>query len=228
MTDDEKVFFNIALKVASLGRPSISEILTRYGYMVEADYVSLMEEACPKNTKINPDNNTEIIVYANPWFQIVKNGRYHFMRENNPKQAAVIIIEKDDCYLFVRQYRHALGKDMLELPRGSAKDDETSAQCAIRELLEESGISVKNEDIIKIGTVCPNSGVMASEVNIFFARISESEKKLNSSFDGIKEVTFIHKSKVLSMIASNEITDAFSISALMLLYVFKKAILCTS
>lgn len=225
MTDDEKVFFNIALKVASLGRPSISEILTRYGYMVEADYVSLMEEACPKNTKINSCNNTEVIVYANPWFQIVKNGRYHFMRENNPKQAAVIIIEKDDCYLFVRQYRHALGKDMLELPRGSAKDDETSAQCAIRELLEESGISVKNEDIIKIGTVCPNSGVMASEVNIFFSRISESEKKLNSSFDGIKEVTFIHKSKVLSMIASNEITDAFSISALMLLYVFKKAIL---
>ena len=143
MTNDEKVFFDLALKVASLGHPSVSEILARHAYMVEADCVSLMEEACPKNTKIDTDNNAETIVYANPWFQIVKNGRYHFMRENNSKQAAVILVERDDCYLFVRQYRHSLGKDMLELPRGSAKDNETSAQCAMRELLEESGISLK-------------------------------------------------------------------------------------
>ena len=71
VTDDEKVFFDLALKVASLGHPSVSEILARHAYMVEADCVSLMEEACPKNTKIDTDNNAETIVYANPWFQIV-------------------------------------------------------------------------------------------------------------------------------------------------------------
>lgn len=221
MTDDEKVFFDIALKVSSLGHPSVSELLTRHGYMVEADYVSLMEDACPKNTRTSSDNKSETVVYANPWFQIIKNGRYHFMRENNVQNAAVIIVESNDCYLFVRQYRHSLGKDMLELPRGSAKDNETSVQCAMRELLEESGVSLKNEDIIQIGTVCPNSGVMASEIAVFFANAGDYEKKFEPCSDGIKDVLFIHKDEVLRMIHSHEITDAFSMSALMQLLAFR-------
>ena len=220
MTDDEKVFFDLALKVASLGHPSVSEILARYGHMVEADCVSLMEEACPTNSKTDTENDSEKIVYANPWFQIIKNGRDHFMREKNAKQAAVIVVESGDFYLFVRQYRYSLRKDMLELPRGSAKENETSIKCAMRELMEESGILLKDEDIIKIGTVCPNSGVMASEVGVFFAVVNHSKQKFNPHSDGIKEVTFIHKDKVLEMISSHEITDAFSLSALMLLYAF--------
>ena len=101
MQDADEVFFNLAIKVATIGRPSISEILSRNGYMVEADTVSLMEEACPLNIKTNTEINSEKVVYSNQWFQIIKSGRYHFMRENNAKHSAVIIIESNDHYLFV-------------------------------------------------------------------------------------------------------------------------------
>jgi ADP-ribose pyrophosphatase len=222
MTDNEKIFFDLALKVATLGRPSVSEILARYGYFEEAKRMSLMEESCPTVIKIDIGNDSEKVVYSNPWFQIVKNGKYHFMREKNSNQSAVVLVESDGCYLFVNQYRHSLGKEMLELPRGSAKDNETSAQCAMREVLEESGILLKSEDIIKIGTVCPNSGVMASEVSVFFAKTSRSKAEFTPYSDGIKNVILIPKDKVLGMIASHEIKDAFSISALMLFYAFNK------
>lgn len=219
MTDDEKVFFDLARRVAVLGNPRVSEILMRHGYTVEADCVSLMEESCPKNSKTDAINDSDKVVYSNPWFQIIKNGRYHYMREKNARQSAVIIAERDDCYLFVRQYRYSLKKDMLELPRGSAKDSETSVDCAVRELMEESGLVINAEDVIKLGTVCPNSGVMASDVGVFFAKVESDQKPINTHADGIKEAVFIQKNKVLDMIRANEITDAFSLAALMMVYV---------
>ena len=55
---------------------------------------------------------------------------------------SVILIPVDENgeVLFVRQYRHAAGKDLLELPAGTRDGDELYEECAAREIREETGM----------------------------------------------------------------------------------------
>src|SRR4030042_4917527 len=43
--------------------------------------------------------------------------------------------------IFVRQYRHAAGTDLLELPAGTRDGNESYASCAAREMPEETGMA---------------------------------------------------------------------------------------
>jgi ADP-ribose pyrophosphatase len=54
--------------------------------------------------------------------------------------AAILVIKDDGNVVFVRQYRHAVGADVLELPAGIVDAGETPLECAVRELEEETGI----------------------------------------------------------------------------------------
>ena len=46
----------------------------------------------------------------------------------------VLPIDIDDVVLFVSQYRHAIGRDLLELPAGTLDEGEEPEACAQREL----------------------------------------------------------------------------------------------
>jgi ADP-ribose pyrophosphatase len=43
--------------------------------------------------------------------------------------------------LFVKQYRHATGQELLELPAGTLNKGEQPEQCALREIREETGFA---------------------------------------------------------------------------------------
>jgi ADP-ribose pyrophosphatase len=55
---------------------------------------------------------------------------------------SVVLLPIDELgrLLFVRQYRHAAGKEMLELPAGTLDEGEPPMDCARRELREETGM----------------------------------------------------------------------------------------
>src|SRR5512147_2863273 len=52
----------------------------------------------------------------------------------------IIPIDRDGNMLFVRQYRHAAGANLLELPAGTRDGDEPYEECAAREIREETGM----------------------------------------------------------------------------------------
>ena len=56
---------------------------------------------------------------------------------------AVVLLPVDNTNLiwFVRQYRHAAERLILELPAGVIEPDETPEDCALREIREEIGMS---------------------------------------------------------------------------------------
>ncbi len=71
---------------------------------------------------------------------ILSSGR-ETMREVIEHEGAVVIvaIDEDSNVLLVRQFRHAAGKDLLELPAGGIDPGETPEMTVRREMQEETG-----------------------------------------------------------------------------------------
>jgi ADP-ribose pyrophosphatase len=62
--------------------------------------------------------------------------------EHLPSIGIIPVLNNTDI-LFVTQYRHAVGKDILEIPAGKIEKDETPEQAALREMAEEIGYTGK-------------------------------------------------------------------------------------
>ena len=66
----------------------------------------------------------------------------------------IVPIDQDGNVIFVRQYRHATGQDILELPAGTRDDGEPHEECAAREAgrsdSEPSSIEIANRRSISL------------------------------------------------------------------------------
>ncbi len=156
--------------------------------------------------------------YKNPWFSVVKDGKYHYIKEVGSDNGAVVLIESDSGYVFVRISRAAhFFKEQIEAPRGYGEAHESSIEAAIREAYEEVGCSIEIGQIEKIGTVKPNSAILASNVDIFYARVGNQQ--ISEFQDNeISGVVTIAKADIQSQITKGLISDAFTLSAFALLW----------
>ena len=75
----------------------------------------------------------------------------------HPGAAAILAVTADEHLLMLKQYRHAIGKSIWEIPAGTLEPDESPLACAQRELVEESGFSAKSWDVL--GTIFPVPGL---------------------------------------------------------------------
>src|SRR5512141_598553 len=53
----------------------------------------------------------------------------------------MVPVDGDGNIVFVRQYRHPTGEELLELPAGTLDDDEPPEVCAARETRGETGMA---------------------------------------------------------------------------------------
>lgn len=157
-----------------------------------------------------------MIVYENPWFRVIRNGKYYFVDEPRAREAAVIFLEWRDRIALVRQHRAGADRTMLEAPRGYGEPGETSAQCAVREGYEETGFRVAPEDAEFLGYVHPNSAILSTKVAAYFARASSPQEQGWRS-EEVDRCELMTREQIRAQIASNEITDGFTISGFFLL-----------
>ncbi len=59
----------------------------------------------------------------------------------HPGAVTILPVDAEGQILFVRQYRHAVGREMLELPAGTIDENEPPETCARREIREETGFA---------------------------------------------------------------------------------------
>src|SRR5215813_12426701 len=73
--------------------------------------------------------------------RVVEPAGHECTREIVVHPGAVCIVARPtpDKVILIRQYRHAAGKELIEIPAGTLHDGEDPRQCAIRELEEEAG-----------------------------------------------------------------------------------------
>ena len=110
-------------------------------------------------------------MYEGEWLRLVRIGHWESCERTHAQGMAVIVIAvtPDDEVLFVEQYRVPLGARTIEMPAGLVGDDraeDTLAEAARRELIEETGWSPGRVDVLLVG---PTSSGMSNE-RIAFVR----------------------------------------------------------
>ena len=79
----------------------------------------------------------------------------------------IVIPEKDDKFLMVKQWRHGEAGLSVEFPGGVIDAGEEPEQAARRELEEETGY--KAGKLIKLGSVNPNPALFSNHVHFYLA-----------------------------------------------------------
>jgi ADP-ribose pyrophosphatase len=101
---------------------------------------------------------------------VLPDGRHTELAIVRHRPSVVLVPVRDDGRIvMIRQYRHALKKDLWELPAGNVDADETAEAAAARECEEEIG-EVPGR-IERLGAFYPTPGYCDEEM-IFF-RVSE-------------------------------------------------------
>jgi ADP-ribose pyrophosphatase len=122
----------------------------------------------------------------------------------------ILPIDAQGKIWFVRQYRHAAGIELLELPAGTLEPGEDPEFCAQREIREE--ISMGAGKLQKIGTFYLAPGYSTEFMHIFLA--SELfPAALPGDPDEFLRVEQIPRSQIPTLIQSGEIVDAKTLAA---------------
>ena len=110
------------------------------------------------------------IKYRNPWMTVwelqtetdEKKGIYGIIERAD---SSVAIIEtEDNRILFLKQFRFPTGEYSWELPMGGIDSNESPISAAVRELEEETGITINLE---KIGVFRPVPGLTPQRASVF-------------------------------------------------------------
>ncbi|HNU06604.1 MAG TPA: NUDIX hydrolase [Pyrinomonadaceae bacterium] len=122
--------------------------------------------------------------------------------------AVVVPVFEDGTVALVRQYRHAAGEYLLEIPAGSLEKGEDPKLGAARELEEEIGVVA--DSIEKLAEFYVSPGFLSELMHVFVATgLTEVGQKLE--YDELLTVERYSFDSLLKMIRNGEIRDAKTI-----------------
>jgi ADP-ribose pyrophosphatase len=141
-------------------------------------------------------------------------------REVIRHSGSVVILAVDEStnpddpeIIFERQYRHAAGQFLLELPAGRREPNEPPLEAAKREMIEETGYRAKRWTLLTKYFASP--GFLGEWMQIYLARdIREGTSQPEA--DEQIEVLRVPLSKALTLAHSNKIHDGKTLIGLML------------
>jgi ADP-ribose pyrophosphatase len=140
-----------------------------------------------------------------------REAKYEIVEHNG--SVVMLPIDADGNVLFVRQYRHAAGEELLELPAGTRDPGEDYQACAARELREETGMAAGTLE--KVGEFYLAPGYSTEFMHVFVAHDLVSSP-LPSDADEFLQVEKIPVKKAFAMAEQGQVPDAKSLAALLL------------
>ncbi|MFN2375265.1 MAG: NUDIX hydrolase [Candidatus Binatia bacterium] len=129
----------------------------------------------------------------------------------HPGAAAAVVFIGPDRIVLLRQYRHAAGLWLWEIPAGKLDPGETPAECIGREIEEETGLRAAT--IRQIGVMLPTPAYTDERIWLFEARDVVAGTMAHGSDEEI-EVHHFDFDEAVAMITCGEIIDAKTIAGL--------------
>jgi ADP-ribose pyrophosphatase len=131
----------------------------------------------------------------------------------HPGAAAIVPVFDNGEIALIKQFRHAVGDYLWEIPAGTLEAKETPLECAQRELVEEIGYQAAKFE--KLTEILPAPGYTDEHIHIFLAtRLTQAEQNLDD--DEVLELRPTPFQKALDMVAQGNIQDAKTIVGLLL------------
>src|SRR5215510_1935672 len=130
----------------------------------------------------------------------------------HPGAVCIVARPAPNDVLLIRQYRHATGKELLEIPAGTLNPGENPRDCAFRELEEETGYRAGK--MTERGRFYTTPGFTTEFMYLYEA--SELVKtQTNFDEDEAIELDIVPNVQALQMIDDGRIEDAKSILGLL-------------
>ncbi len=125
----------------------------------------------------------------------------------------VVVPFVEDKVGLVRVFRHAVGQSGWEVPRGFVDEGETPAEAALRELEEEAGLSCGIENLVDIGCVAPDPGILDARIQCFAVNNCSLSGKVSENEFGHYDFRLFTLQETKQLIQNGEIQDSVSLAA---------------
>lgn len=160
-------------------------------------------------------------VYKNKWTEVFEDeiefpngqkGIYGYMRRSDG--SGIVVVNANNEVLLIKQYRYPIDKTQWSIP-GGAIDETDPEESAIRELEEETGVTVIHLE--KLLEVYPLSSGSTEKESIYLARVDSVElpnEDVSDTDEFVEEKRFVPISEVLQMIDAGENIDSVASSVI--------------
>jgi ADP-ribose diphosphatase len=130
----------------------------------------------------------------------------------HPGAAAIVPLDGAGQVLLVRQYRHASGSWLLEVPAGTLDAGEPPLECARRELAEEAGVAAGR--FVELGRIWTTPGFTDEKIWLYLATdLAPADQRLDD--DETLTVERLPLAEAVARAERGEIDDAKSVCALL-------------
>jgi ADP-ribose pyrophosphatase len=142
----------------------------------------------------------------------LENGKVTGLEVIEHRGSVVMVpVDADGGIWLVRQYRHAAGREILELPAGSLEAEEDPAACAGRELREEIGMAAGT--LTRIGGFFLAPGYATEFMHVFLAGGLHPDR-IPSDEDEVLRPEKISLMELRQRLEAGNLEDAKTVAAL--------------
>ena len=157
---------------------------------------------------------------ADPWIRVrrdkclVPNGKviesYHILEY--PDWVNAVALTDDGQVILVKQYRHGIQKEIIELVSGTVDPGENPDECVARELTEETGFVFEN--VVRLCEISPNP---ANHTNTTYCYLATGGKKVTAQdLDDSEEldVLIVTMEEFLTLLETNQFAQALHVTGI--------------
>lgn len=121
---------------------------------------------------------------------------------NRKDGVGLVIVTKSKKILLHKEFRYVIKDYSWEIQGGGIDDGESLEEAALRELKEEVGVSVSQNELIRLGTFYPLHSMNTEKVTVFMAIIDEAQTSTAGSehSEEIHDVRYFSFDEALEMI----------------------------
>lgn len=167
-----------------------------------------------------PERLARKVIYESDWVSLyadkvkMPNGyiidTYHKLHYPHESVSVVIVNEKEEI-LMIQSKRYVTERLEWEIPAGRIEKDESPADAAVRECLEETGCTIK--DLTFLCCHNPSNGMSDLKLHVFGAKVKTETVVIDENEVNAK--SWIPKDRVLEMLRENQTHCGVSMLALL-------------
>ncbi len=138
----------------------------------------------------------------------------------HPGAAAIVPMKDDKTVILIRQFRHAAGGFIYEIPAGKLNPGEDPRDCAARELEEEIGYRASSFELLTSIFTAPG---FADEVIHIYKGTGLTKGRQKLDHDEVLNVVELPIEKAIAQIQDGTIRDGKTIVGLQAVYLQKRS-----